>query len=304
MNDATTLRRSQLIVPGTDEGIIHNAATSAADEVILDLEDSVRSIEKVEARDRVTEAIAEADWGDKIVSCRVNGLNTEWWYDDVITLGTTVGDRLDALVVPKIDSAEMVTALDLLLTQVEVNAGLSANAIGVEAQIESALGMSNVIDIAHAEDRLDALIFGPGDYSASIGVGGLTTGHSHTYPGHYWHYTLSRLVHAAKGAGLQAIDGLYAELEDEEGFREACEQAQMVGCDGKWVLHPKQVEVANTVFAPNAEQARLAQNITEAYEEAQEKGQQTATFDGEVIDDATYQMAKNIVERARKADVL
>lgn len=304
MNDPTTLRRSQLIIPGTDDEVIHNAAASAADEVILDLEDSVRSSEKVEARDRVTEAIDENDWGDKIVSCRVNGLNTQWWYDDVITLGTEVGDRLDTLVVPKIDSAEMVTALDLLLTQVEANAGLPTNSISVEAQIESALGMSNVIDIAHAEDRLDALIFGPGDYSASIGVGGLTTGHSHTYPGHYWHYTLSRLVHAAKGAGLQAIDGLYAELEDEEGFEEACEQAQMVGCDGKWVIHPKQVELANRVFAPNAEQAQLALNIMEAYEEAQERGQQMATFEGEVIDDATYKMAKNLVKRARNAGVL
>jgi citrate lyase subunit beta/citryl-CoA lyase len=164
--------------------------------------------------------------------------------------------------------------------------------------------MSNVIDIAHAEGRLDTLIFGPGDYSASIGVGGLTTGHSHTYPGHYWHYALSRLVHAAKGAGLQAIDGLYAELEDEEGFQEACERAQMLGCDGKWVLHPKQVERANTVFAPNKEQAQLARNIADAYEQAQQEGHQLATFEGEVIDEATYQMAKNIVERAQTAGVL
>lgn len=304
MDDATTLRRSQLVVPGTDEEIIHNAAASDADEVILDLEDSVRANEKVRAREQVTEALIENDWAGKIVSCRINGLNTKWWYDDVITLGTSVGEHLDSFVTPKIDSAEMVTALDFLLTQVEVNAGLPENTIGVEAQIESALGMSNVIDIAHAEDRLDTLIFGPGDYSASIGVGGLTTGHSSAYPGHYWHYTLSRLVHAAKGADLQAIDGLYAEFDDEEGFQEACERARMLGCDGKWVLHPKQVERANTVFAPNKEQAQLAMNIVEAYEEAQQEGQQTATFEGEVIDDATYQMAKNIIERAENAGVL
>jgi citrate lyase subunit beta/citryl-CoA lyase len=304
MPNTNLLRRSQLVVPGNDVEVLDHAAASSADEVILDLEDSVRSNEKAVAREQVVDAIEENDWGGKIVSCRINGLNTRWWYEDVVTLGTGAGEEIDSFVLPKTDSAEMVTGLDFLLTQVEVNAGLPTNSIGVEAQIESALGMSNVIDIAHTGERLDSLIFGPGDYSASIGVGGLTTGHSNQYPGHYWHYALSRLVHAAKGAGLQAIDGLFADFEDEEGFQEACNQAKMVGCDGKWVIHPKQVEHANTVFAPTEEQARLATQITEAYETARQEGQQTATFEGEVIDDATYQMAKNMVERAEQAGVL
>ncbi|WP_251328110.1 HpcH/HpaI aldolase/citrate lyase family protein [Haloplanus pelagicus] len=299
-----TLRRSQLVVPGNDVEVLDHAAASPADEVILDLEDSVRSSEKTEARERIVDALIENDWDDKLVSCRINGLNTRWWYDDVVTLGTNAGEHIDSFVLPKTDSADMVTGLDFLLTQVEVNAGLPSGSIGVEAQIESALGMSNVIEVAHAEERLDSLIFGPGDYSASIGVGGLTTGHSNLYPGHYWHYALSRLVHAAKGAGLQAIDGLYADFEDEEGFQEACNRAKMLGCDGKWVIHPKQVEHANTVFAPTEEQARLATQITEAYEEARREGQQTATFEGEIIDDATFRMAKNIMERAERAGVL
>lgn len=304
MTTNRTLRRSQLVVPATDDHALDNAADSEADEVIIDLEDSVSPNRKVAAREQGINAIVQHTWTDKIVSCRINGLRSKWWYADIIELVEMTGGALDSIIIPKVDSSDMVTTVDTLLTQVERNNGLEPGTIRLEAQIENAIGMSNVIDIGHSESRLASLIFGPGDYSASVGIGGFTTDHSSNYPGHYWHYALSRLVHAAKGAELQAIDGMYANFDDDSGFREACSRAKMLGCDGKWAIHPTQISIANETFAPSEEEASIASKIVETYEAALDEEKRTATFEGEVIDEATYGMASEIVKRAEQADIL
>lgn len=304
MTNKMNLKRSQFIIPATDTEVTANASESEADQLIIDLEDSVRPAEKTQAREQIVDTLVENDWNSKLVSCRINSLKTRWWYEDIIDVVGDAGTVLDSIILPKTDSPETITVLDTLLTQVEINNGVEKGSIGIEAQIESAQGMNEVKSIANANARLESLIFGPGDYSVSIGVGGLTTGHSHNYPGHYWHYALSRIVHSAKAAGIQAIDGLYAEFEDEQGFTDSCERAKMLGCDGKWVIHPRQIQIANETFAPSEEEAQLAAEIVEAYEEANQTGAHPVMLNDELIDETTFEMASEIVERAKKAGVL
>jgi len=301
MSDDDPLRRTQLATPATDERMMHNAADSAADEVFLDLEDSVAPDEKESAREPLITAAREEDWSDKVLSYRMNGVDTKWWYDDVIEVVTAAGEYIDDIIVPKVSSPSEVHTVENLLEQVEVNAGLEVGGIGLEPQIEDGEGMNRVDEIAHASDRLDSIIFGPGDYSAAMGAAGLTIGQFPEYPGHYWHYALSRCNHAAKSAGLPCLDGPYATIEDEEGFRDSCERAAMLGCDGKWAIHPSQIEIANEVFAPSREEADKAKRIVEAYEEAMEEGRGAVSVDGEMVDEATNKMARAIVDKAEKA---
>ncbi len=301
MSDDDPLRRTQLATPATDERMMHNAADSAADEVFLDLEDSVAPDEKESAREPLITAAREEDWSDKVLSYRMNGVDTKWWYDDVIEVVTEVGEYIDDIIVPKVSHPSEVHTVENLLQQVEVNAGLEAGGIGLEPQIEDGEGMNRVDEIAHASDRLDSIIFGPGDYSAAMGAAGLTIGQFPEYPGHYWHYALSRCNHAAKSAGLPCLDGPYATIEDEEGFRDSCERAAMLGCDGKWAIHPSQIEIANEVFAPSREEADKAKRIVEAYEEAMAEGRGAVSVDGEMVDEATNKMARAIVDKAEKA---
>ena len=301
MSDDDPLRRTQLATPATDERMMHNAADSAADEVFLDLEDSVAPDEKESAREPLITAAREEDWSDKVLSYRMNGVDTKWWYDDVIEVVTAAGEYIDDIIVPKVAGPSDVHTVENLLEQVEVNAGLEVGAIGLEPQIEDGEGMNRVDEIAHASDRLDSIIFGPGDYSAAMGAAGLTIGQFPEYPGHYWHYALSRCNHAAKSAGLPCLDGPYATIEDEEGFRDSCERAAMLGCDGKWAIHPSQIEIANEVFAPSREEADKAKRIVEAYEEAMEEGRGAVSVDGEMVDEATNKMARAIVDKAEKA---
>lgn len=280
------------------------AADSPADEVFLDLEDSVAPDDKVDARQSVIDAVGENDWGDTVLAYRINGLNTKWWYDDLIEVVSEVGESLDDIIIPMVTSASDVDTVETLLRQVEVNAGLDVGEIGLEVQIEDGAGMNNAIEIAHASDRLDSLIFGPGDYSASMGTPGLTIGQFSDYPGHYWHYQLSRLNHAAKSAGLPCIDGPYAVIDDPEGYRDSCRHANLLGCDGKWAIHPSQIEIANEVFAPDPETAAKAERIIEAYRGATDSGQGSVSIDGEMIDEATHKMAKRVLDRAKAAGVL
>jgi citrate lyase subunit beta/citryl-CoA lyase len=301
MTDDDPLRRTQLATPATDERMMHNAADSAADEVFLDLEDSVAPDEKAAAREPLITAAREEDWSDKVLSYRMNGVDTKWWYDDVIEVVTEAGEYIDDIIVPKVSNPSEVHTVENLLRQVEVNAGLEVGGIGLEPQIEDGEGMNRVDDIAHASDRLDSIIFGPGDYSAAMGAAGLTIGQFPEYPGHYWHYALSRCNHAAKSAGLPCLDGPYATIEDEEGFRDSCERAAMLGCDGKWAIHPSQIEIANEVFAPSREEADKAKRIVEAYEEAMAEGRGAVSVDGEMVDEATNKMARAIVAKAEKA---
>jgi len=303
MSDVT-LRRTQLATPASDESMMHNAAESDADEVFLDLEDSVAPDAKADARDPLIDAAREADWSDTILSYRINGIDTKWWYDDVIEVVSAAGDVIDDIIIPKVAGPSDIHTVENLLEQVEVNAGREVGRIGLEPQIEDGEGMHNVHEIAHASDRLSSIILGPGDYSAAMGTPGLDIGQFPEYPGHYWHHALSECNSAAKSAGLPCIDGPYADIEDEEGFRTSCANANMLGCDGKWAIHPSQIEIANEVFAPDPEVAERAQRIVDAYAEAMAEGKGAVTVDGQMVDEATNKMAQDIVEKAEAAGIL
>ncbi|MDB9280471.1 CoA ester lyase [Halorubrum ezzemoulense] len=299
-----TLRRTQLATPASDEKMMYSAADSDADEVFLDLEDSVAPNAKPDAREPLIEAAREEDWSDKVLSFRMNGIDTEWWYDDVITVVGAAGESIDDIIIPKVKSASDIHTVENLLRQVEVNNGLEVGAIGLEPQIEDGEGIHNVHDIAHASDRLSSIIFGPGDYSAAMGTPGLDIGQFPEYPGHYWHHALSECNSAAKSAGLPCLDGPYADIEDADGFRQSAERANMIGCDGKWAIHPSQIEIGNDVFAPDPETAERAKRIVDAYAEAMEEGKGAVSVDGQMVDEATNKMAQDIVETAEAAGIL
>ena len=299
-----TLRRTQLATPASDEKMMHSAADSDADEVFLDLEDSVAPNAKPDAREPLIEAAREEDWSDKVLSFRMNGIDTKWWYDDLITVVGGAGEHIDDIIIPKVKSASDVHTVENLLHQVEVNNGLEVGGIGLEPQIEDGEGIHNVHDIAHASDRLSSIIFGPGDYSAAMGTPGLDIGQFPEYPGHYWHHALSECNSAAKSAGLPCLDGPYADIEDADGFRESAENANMIGCDGKWAIHPSQIEIGNEVFAPDPETAECAKRIVDAYAEAMEEGKGAVSVDGQMVDEATNKMAQDIVETAEAAGIL
>lgn len=296
-----SVRRSQLSTPASDLEMARKAAAIDADEVFLDLEDSVAPTEKPGSRENVVIALSEADWSGKISSFRMNAVDTPWWYDDLITVVGGAGDYLDDVIVPMVEHPSDVATVENLLEQVEVNNGLDVGAIGIELQIETAAGMNNVKEIAGASDRLSALIFGPGDYTASIDAGGLSGGPAEGYPGHYWHYALQRVVHAAKAVGLPAIDGPYADYTNPEGYRESAELAAKCGCDGKWAIHPSQIETANDVFAPSEAEIDHAERIVEAVEEAQAAGKGAVTVDGKMVDEATRKKAVNVLDTADAA---
>lgn len=296
------LYRSQLATPANSPERIDEALDSDADQIFFDLEDSLHASEKVEARRNLVEVVQTYDWGEKPLSYRMNGVRTRWWYDDVIEVVGAVGDALDSIIVPKVRDSVDVQTVETLLEQVEVNAGLETGAIELMVQIEDATAMGNVERIAHASDRLDAVIFGPGDYSTSLESKGQVLGVNTDYPGHYWHYPLSRIAHAAASADLRTIDGLYTNVDDVEGFRETCRYARMLGYDGKWVIHPDQTAAANELFAPNEAEVRRARRIIETYEDVDPNG--VPTVDGRVVDEETVSMARHIVERARLAGVI
>ena len=229
-----TLRRTQLATPASDKGMMRSAAGSDADEVFLDLEDSVAPSAKSGAREPLIDVAQNEDWSDTVLSYRINGIDTRWWYDDVITVVSEAGEHIDDIIIPKVKSASDIHTVENLLEQVEVNHGLKVGNIGLEPQIEDGEGIHNVHEIAHASARLSSIIFGPGDYSAAMGTPGLDIGQFPDYPGHYWHHALSECNSAAKSAGLPCLDGPYADIEDPEGFRESAENANYLGCDGKW----------------------------------------------------------------------
>jgi citrate lyase subunit beta/citryl-CoA lyase len=298
------LRRTQLAVPASDEQMMANAAESDADEVFLDLEDSVAPNAKADAREPLIRAAREHDWSDTVLSYRINGVDTRWWYDDVIEVLTEAGECIDDIIVPKVPDASELHTVDDLVTQVEVNAGLEPDSVGLEPQIEGGDGIHNVHEIANSTDRLSCLIFGPGDYAAAMGTPGLDIGQFPDYPGHYWHHALSECNAAAKSAGVPCTDGPYADIDDPEGFRTSAERANMLGCDGKWAIHPSQIEIGNEVFAPDPEVAERARRIVDAYAAAMEAGEGAVSVDGQMVDEATNKMAREIVEKAEAADLL
>lgn len=299
------LRRSELASPGSNLDMMKKASESAADEVFLDLEDSVAPVEKVAARANIVKALNESNWTGKVRVVRINGLNTRWSYRDLIEVVEKAGNNIDAIMIPKVDRPEDVYLVDKLLTQIETNVGIT-HKIGIEAQIETALGMANVEQIAFSSPRLESLIFGPGDYAASIASSQLTIGvHGFAYPGHIWHYALSRMVTAARAANLEAVDGPYAIIQDLKGFEESANMAKLLGCGGKWAIHPSQIQPCNRIFTPTKEEIAKAQLIMREYDKATTELRRGAiAIEGEMVDAATYKLAENIMSKAKMAKVL
>ena len=298
-------RRSCLAVPGSSPRFLEKAQGLDADQVFLDLEDACAPAVKEEARQLVVAALREGDWGGKIRAVRVNDWTTPWTYRDVITVVEGAGAALDCLVLPKVRDAAQVEALDLLLSQIERTVGLEPGRIGIEAQIEDAAGLVHVDEIAAASPRLEALVFGPGDFMASLNMKSLTVGEQPPgYPADAYHYALLRILVAARAHGLQAVDGPYPRIHDLEGFRAAARRTAALGFDGKWVLHPGQITACNEVFSPTQEDYDRAELILEAYafHTSREGGARGAVLLGEeMIDEAGRKMAQVIAARGRAA---
>src|SRR2546423_3681778 len=296
-------RRSCLSVPGSSEKMLAKGPTIPADMTFLDLEDAVSPLEKEAARPKVVEAIKNQDWGDRVLCVRVNAWDTEWTAFDVIEVVGNAGERLDEVMLPKVQSAAEVVALDLLLTQVEQKAGLPSGHIGIEAQIETARGIINVEEICAASPRLETIILGPVDMSASMEMPSLAGGlQIPEYPGDYFHYVFVKILMAGRANALQVIDGPYVKVRDSEGFRDFCKRTEILGYDGKWALHPDQVTILNEVFSPNQEQFDRAWDILDAYKQATEGERKGAVmFGDEMIDEASRKVAVKVVARGERA---
>ncbi len=292
------LQRSELAVPGSNPDMIEKAAASAADYVFLDLEDAVAPGDKPKARATIVAALNDIDWkaAGKTVSIRINGIDTHYMYRDVIDIVEQAGHRLDTVLIPKVGVPADVYMVDAMLSQIEAAKGIDTP-IGLEALIETALGMANVERIATASPRLEALHFGVADFAAScrartVGIGGLNPG----YPGDQWHAVLARMTVACRAYGLRAIDGPFGDFKDPEGYRAAATRAAVLGLEGKWAIHPAQIELANEVFSPPAAEVDRARRILAALEEAAREGKGAVQLDGKMIDAASAHMARNVVD--------
>ena len=294
--------RSVLAVPASNLGMAEKALASPADAVFLDLEDAVAPDEKAEARGKIVQALQELDWGDRPTLYRSNALDTPYFYRDVIEVVEEAGDRLDSILIPKVQRPEDLHVAATLLYQTELSAGLEPGKIKIEGQIESARGLVSVDGIASATGRLMALHFGPGDFAASVRMPQTSIGvmdeWDEVYPGHRFHYAMQRIVVAARAADLRAVDGPVADYRDEDGLRKSCLLARSLGFDGKWCIHPAQIETVNEVFQPTEEETEWAKKVLEAYEEANAAGRGAITLDGQMIDAASIRMARNTLDQA------
>jgi citrate lyase subunit beta/citryl-CoA lyase len=283
--------------------MLAKAAGLPADQVFLDLEDAVApDLKNDDTRGLIVKALRDQEWVARTRAVRVNAVGTPWCLDDILTVVGGAGSALDCIMVPKVESAAQVHFVTQLLDQLELKHGLDRR-IGLEIQIESPRGLLEIERIAQASPRIETLIFGPGDYAASVGVPQLTVGAIEAgYPGDQWHYVLSRIVTTAHAFGLQAIDGPYAAIRDLDGYREVAQRSRLLGFDGKWALHPDQIEICNTVYSPSAEAYARAERILDAYATATESdGLGAVMFEGEMIDEASRKMAITVAARGRAA---
>jgi citrate lyase subunit beta/citryl-CoA lyase len=283
--------------------MIAKATGIAADMVFFDLEDSVAPTEKAGARAIVAKAVRDGDWGDKVVGIRLNAWDSPFTLGDICDAVASSGPRLDVVVMPKVQRAADVIALDLVLTQIEHQASLSLGHIGIEAQIESARGLLGVADICAASPRLETVILGPGDLAASLEMPVLSGGlHIAEYPGDHFHSVFVSLLVAGRANGLQVIDGPYFRVGDLDGLRDYTHRPQVLGYDGKWAIHPEQVPVLNEMFSPTQEQFDRAVALLDAYDEATRQDRRGAVlFDGDMIDEASRKMAMKFVARGARA---
>ena len=295
--------RSVLAVPASNLEMAGKALASAADAVFLDLEDAVAPDEKAGARGKIVRALRELDWRDRPTLYRANALDTPYFYRDVIEVVEEAGDRLDSILIPKVQRPEDLHVAATLLSQIELAAGLEADRIKLEAQIESAAGLASIDGIARATDRLEALHFGPGDFAASLRMPyrsiGVMDEWDEAYPGHRFHYAMQRIVVAARAAGLRPVDGPLADYRDEGALRRSSLLARSLGFDGKWCIHPAQIPVVNEVFSPTDEEIAWARKVVEAYEEA---GSGAISVDGQMIDAASIKMALTTLDRVPGED--
>ncbi|SMC96066.1 HpcH/HpaI aldolase/citrate lyase family protein [Primorskyibacter flagellatus] len=309
------LNRSELAVPGSQPQMFEKAADSDADVIFLDLEDAVAPDEKLQARKNIIKALNEIDWGRKSMSIRINGLDTHYMYRDVVDIVEQAGERLDLIMIPKVGTAADVYAVDMLVTQIEDATGLKKR-IGFEHIIETALGMQNVHEIAAASKRNESLHFGVADYAASTRarttvIGGVNEhysvltdpdgdGNRQTHWGDMWHYAISRMVVAARANGLRPLDGPFGDFSDPDGFKAAAYRAAVIGCEGKWAIHPSQIALANEVMSPSKDEVDRAERILKAMAEAEAAGKGAVSLDGRLIDYASIRQAEVLVEKAKQ----
>jgi citrate lyase subunit beta / citryl-CoA lyase len=292
------LRRSELAVPASNDNMFEKGARSGADLVFLDLEDSVPPAFKQESRVKAIGALNDIDWGRTVRAIRINGLDTKWCHDDVIDVVTGAGNNLDTIIIPKARRARDVWWVDVLLTQLELKLGLTKR-IRLEVLIEEVEGLANAEEIAAASPRLDALIFGVGDFSLSQGARVDTNfvplGE---YPGEFWHYARNKVIVAARIAGIDAIDAPYPDYQDVAGYQRDARRASLLGYTGKWAIHPSQVPIANEVYAPTADEIARAERNVAAYREAEAKGRGAVGVNGVLVDAAHVKMAEQTLARA------
>jgi citrate lyase subunit beta / citryl-CoA lyase len=303
------IRRSELSTPGHSPKMIAKAAASDADLVFLDLEDAVAPSAKVASRQNVIAGLNDLDWGRTIRSYRINGVHTPWCHDDVIDVVTGAGANIDIIIIPKIKGPREVWFVDDLLTQLETKLGLDVGRIGLEVLIEEVEALQSVDRIATCSPRLEAMILGVGDLSASQGMRlghiGVTDGDRDIrYPGDVWHYARHRMIVAARAAGIDAIDGPYANFASPEGYERSAATFSMLGGVGKWCIHPSQIELANRVFAPTQAEIDEAVGAIEAVQAAEAQGLGAATYHGMMIDAATERLFQVTVDRARHCGLL
>jgi citrate lyase beta subunit len=293
--------RSVLATPGSNPRMIAKALASDADLVMIDLEDAVAPDAKAAARATVAEALREGDWQGRPRTFRMNALDTPWFVHDLLEVIDGARGQVDLVVVPKVARAEDVHVVATILASLEV-AAEAKHAIGLETQIESAAGLAHCEAIAVASPRVEALVFGPGDYAASIRMPlaaiGMPDRWDADYPGHRWDYPLQRILVAARAAGVRAIDGPYADFRDREGFRRSCLVARALGYDGKWCIHPDQVPIANEVFSADEAELTWAREILAANAEAEQAGRGSFALNGQMIDAATLRMAHATLARS------
>ena len=309
------LNRSELAIPGSQPQMFEKAAKLDVDVIFLDLEDAVAPDEKEQARKNIIKALNEIDWGKKSMSVRINGLDTHYMYRDVVDIVEQAGERLDLIMIPKVGTAADVYAVDMMVTQIEAAKGYKKR-IGFEHIIETALGMQNVSGIAAASPRNESLHFGVADYAASTRarttiIGGVNEDYSvltdpakdgsrDVHWGDMWHYALARMVVAARANGLRPIDGPFGDFSDPDGYRAAAKRAAVLGCEGKWAIHPSQAALANEVMSPSDSEVDRAERILKAMADAEMAGKGAVSLDGRLIDYASIRQAEVLIEKVKQ----
>lgn len=290
-------RRTQLAVPGVSEKMLTKAAASDADHVFCDLEDAVAPSAKPGARDTIADALNNLDWGDTVRCVRVNDVGTQWCYEDIITIVEKAGKNLDTIMLPKPMNASDVQFADKLLSQLEKKLGLEKR-IGLEVLIEEVEAMQNVVEISQSCERLECMIFGMGDYAASQGLAVRNIGVTDGYPGDIFHYPRYQMTIAARAAGIDAVDGPFANFKNEEAFKVECKRALTLGMVGKWAIHPSQIAPAKEVFSPAPSDIEFAREIIEVYRKAEAEGIGSVGHKGVMVDAASARLFQVTVDRA------